>query len=355
MTNRRQFLKGTAGIGFVSCGLLDAAQPQKSAGSGRRRQVSVGGRRVKTVDVHGHVLIPEAFALTGAKPNPTEAQAIASAEDRLRVMDEQGVDVQAISINPFWYGTERELASKIVKLQNEQLAELCAAHSDRFVGYASVALQHPDLAVEQVTEAIKKLGLRGVSIGARVGGDELSHPKFHPFWAKVEELGVLVFMHPAALPELQKRLQGNGLLTNTIGNPLDTTIALSHMIFEGTFDRFPKLKLCAAHGGGYLGSYGDRSDNSCRVFPQSCTPGLPKKHPTEYLKQLYVDSIMFTSEGLRHLIANTGAGHVVIGTDFPYPWNTNPVDHILNTPGLSNAERRAILGETAAKLLGIAS
>ena len=356
MTSRRTFLAGTAGIGFVSCGLLDAAQrPRPPAGNGRRRQVFVGGRRVRTVDVHGHVNVPEAIALLGRKPNDNEAQAVVSTEQRLRAMDQQGIDVQAISINPNWYGANRDVAAKIVRLQNEKLAELCAAHPDRFVAYATVALQHPDLAVEQMVEGVKKLGLRGVSIGARVEADELSDPKFHPFWTKAEELGVLLFMHPAALPELQKRLQGNGLLTNVIGNPLDTTIALSRMIFEGTFDRFPKLKLCAAHGGGFLGSYADRSDNVCRTFPESCTPGLPKKRPTEYLRQLYVDSILFTSEGLRHLIANTGPGQVLIGTDFPYPWNPNPVDHILNTPGLSNADKRAILGETAAKLLGIAS
>jgi aminocarboxymuconate-semialdehyde decarboxylase len=117
------------------------------------------------------------------------------------------------------------------------------------VAFASVALQFPDLAARQLEHAVKVLGLRGVAVGSTVGDDEFADPKFHPFWAKAEELGVLIFLHPQGTPDLARRLGGNGWLTNTIGNPLDTTIALSHLIFEGTLDRFPGLKLCSAHGG----------------------------------------------------------------------------------------------------------
>jgi aminocarboxymuconate-semialdehyde decarboxylase len=192
-----------------------------------------------------------------------------------------------------------------------------------------------------------------VSVGASVAGEELAAPKFHPFWAKVESLGVPVFMHPQGTPELRARLQGNGVLTNVIGNPLDTTIALSHLIFEGTLDQFPRLKICSAHGGGYLPSYADRSDHGCLTFPEQCTKTL-KKRPTEYLKQLYFDSLIFTSEALRHLIAQAGISQIVLGTDYPFPWTTTAVDHVLGTPGLSDADRVAILGGNAARLLGIA-
>ena len=179
---------------------------------------------------------------------------------------------------------------------------------------------------------------------------------FHPFWSKCEELGVLVFMHPLGTSELEPsgRLAGNGLLTNTIGNPLETTIALSHLIFEGTLDRFPGLKICASHGGGFLPSYANRSDAVITTFPDRVGP-YPKKKPTEYIRggQLYFDSIMFTGEGMRHLIAEAGIDHVVLGTDYPFPWNTAPVDHIMAIPGLSDEDRIKILGGTAAKLLGI--
>jgi aminocarboxymuconate-semialdehyde decarboxylase len=235
------------------------------------------------------------------------------------------------------------------------MAELCAAHPDRFVGMASVALQYPYLAAQQLEEGVKKLGMRGCLIGGTVNGQELSARKFHPFWAKAEELGVLVFLHPQGVPDLEKRLQGNGLLTNVIGNPLETTIALSHLIFEGTLDRFPGLKLCAAHGGGYLPSYSARSDHGCLTFPERCSKTPLQKRPSEYVRDLYYDSIVFTPEALRHLVAECGASQIVMGTDYPYPWTSTAVEHILDTPSLSDAERAAILGDTACKLLHIKS
>jgi predicted TIM-barrel fold metal-dependent hydrolase len=267
-------------------------------------------------------------------------------------MDAMAIDMEVLSINPFWYRKDRDTAAAIVKLQNEKLAELCAAQPERFAAFASLALQYPDLAAQQLEDAVKKLGLRGAAIGGSVAGEEFSDAKFHPVWAKAEELGAVLFIHPQSTPELAKRFKGNGWLSNTIGNPLDTTIALQHLIFEGTLDRFPGLKIIAAHGGGYLPSYAARSDAVITTFPNRVGP-LPKKKPSEYLKQLYFDSIMFTQEGLRHLVAETGPGQVVIGTDYPFPWNRVPVDHIMSTPGLSDDDRIAILGGTAAKLLGI--
>jgi aminocarboxymuconate-semialdehyde decarboxylase len=344
----------SAGMTFTGCSVTDAAQAQP--GGGRRRQVVVGGRRVKTIDVHAHCVVPEALKLMGKTASANEQRGPGISEvglRRIREMDEQGIDVEAISINPFWYKAERDIASQVVKINNETLAEWCAAHPDRFVGFASVALQFPDLAIQQLEHGIKKLGMRGAAVGASVAGDEFSDPKFHPFWAKAEELGVLIFIHPQSTPDLAKRLKGNGWLANTIGNPLDTTIALSHLIFEGTLDRFPGLKICSAHGGGFLPSYAPRSDNCLRVAPDMDTGVKLKKKPTEYLRQMYFDTLVFTSEALRHLAAEVGASQLVIGTDHPIPWEDKSVDHILNAPGFTDDERRAMLGETAAKLLGI--
>ncbi len=362
MPTRREFLKevaGTvAGLAFTGCSLLDAASARAQGKPAlRRREVVVAGRRVRTVDVHSHCVIPEAMALMGQKlPGDVKGQLdqVIVVEKRLRAMDEQGIDMEALSINPTWYRVERDLASQVIKIQNEKLAELCAAHPDRFVAFASLAMPYPDLAVQQLEEAVKKLGLRGAAVGGSVAGEEFSNPKFHPVWAKAEELGVLIFIHPQSTPELAKRFKGNGWLSNTIGNPLDTTIALSHLIFEGTLDRFPGLKICAAHGGGYLPSYAPRSDHSCFVSPAGCDSSVVlKKKPTEYLNHLYFDSLVFTSEALRHLIAQVGSSQIVLGTDHPIPWQEKSVDHVLNTPSLSDAEKVAILGETAAKLLGI--
>jgi aminocarboxymuconate-semialdehyde decarboxylase len=348
---RREVLKQAVGV-LAGLGVIGCARQVSSEEPQQRREVSVNGKRIRTVDVHAHCHIPEANALMGSKvPQPS----LVVSPERIKAMDEQGIDIEALSINPiFWYKAEPDLAAQVVKLQNEKLAEICAAQPDRFVGMASVALQHPALAAAQLENGVKQLGLRGALIGGSVNGEELSDPKFHPFWAKAEELGVLIFIHPQGTGELgaSGRLKGNGVLENVIGNPLETTIALSRLIFEGTLDSFPGLKICAAHAGGFLPSYAARSDQGCVTFPARCTKTL-KKRPTEYLRQLYYDSIIFTPEGLRHLIAEVGASQIVLGTDFPFPWTKTAVDHILSTPGLSDAERAAMLGETAEKLLAI--
>jgi aminocarboxymuconate-semialdehyde decarboxylase len=350
-------------IRFCGCSLLaaphspnDHAQPSAKP---TRRQVTVAGKRIKTVDIHAHCCVPKAMAVIG---HPLEAPGLLMDDSanalstRLAAMDAQGLDVEALSINPFWYKAGRDESAELIRIQNEALVEFCAATPDRFVAFATAALQHPELAAEQVEHAVKKLGFRGVGVGGSVAGEELANPRFHPFWKTCEELGVLVFMHPLGVRELEPsgRLGGSGLLSNTIGNPLETTIALSHLIFEGTLDRFPGLKICAAHGGGFLPSYANRSDAVIRTFPNRVGP-LPKKKPTQYLRdgQLFFDTIVFTPEALRHLIAETGAGQIVIGTDYPFPWTSTEVDLVLATPGLSDDERIAILGGTASRLLGI--
>ena len=340
------------GIIFTGCSMTNAAHAQPAGG--RRRQVLVNGKRIKTIDVHAHCVVAEALALLNMKVEDQRGPGIGDVgARRIAEMDEQGIDMEALSINPTWYRAERDVVEEVIRIQNAKLAEWCGTYPDRFVAFASVALQFPDLAVQQLEHGVKKLGLRGAAVGASVAGAEFSDPKFHPFWAKAEELGVLIFIHPQSTPQLEPRFKGNGWLSNTIGNPLDTTIALSHLIFEGTLDRFPGLKICSAHGGGYLPSYAPRSDQSLRVAPEMDTGVVLKKKPTEYLRQMYFDTLVFTDEALRHLAAEVGVSQLVIGTDHPIPWQADSVNHILNAPGFTDDERRMMLSETAAKLLGI--
>jgi aminocarboxymuconate-semialdehyde decarboxylase len=361
MSTRRDFLRGAgaaAGIVFCGCALRDAAQAQQTGG--QRLPVMVNGKRVKTIDVHAHCHFREAVALMGEDASRVLPQVKGAQEhfivieERLKGMDAEAIDMEVLSINPFWYRKDRDLAAEIVRVQNEKLAELSATRPDRFAAFASLALQYPDLALQQLETAVKKLGLRGAAIGGSVAGEEFSDPKFHPVWAKAEELGAVLFIHPQSTPELAKRFKGNGWLANTIGNPLDTTIALQHLIFEGTLDRFPGLKIIAAHGGGYLASYAPRSDHACFVAPQNCNPDIKlKKKPTEYLNQLYFDALVFTPEALRHLVAQVGAGQIVLGSDHPIPWEEHPVDHVFATATLSDDEKAAILGGNAARLFGL--
>ena len=364
MATRRDFLQASssalASLIFVDCGLKLGSPAHAQA---RRREVVVNGKRAVTVDIHAHCAVPEALELMGQKlGGPTlrpDLDVKAELDTRLKAMDEQGIDIEALSINPNWYKLERDLAQQVITIQNEKLAEACGKHPDRFVAFATTALQFPDLAAQQLEEGVKKYGLRGAAIGGNVAGAEISDPKFHPFWAKAEELGVLVFIHPqgdGAPAQLAQRFKGNGYLTNVIGNPLETTIALSHLIFEGTLDKFPGLKICAAHGGGYVPSYAGRFDRGCSTRPDLCpggTHGSIKKAPSEYMRQLYYDTMVFRPEGVRHLVAEVGVSQLVVGTDFPYPWTKTAVDLVLETPGLSDDDKLAILGGTAAKLLGI--
>ena len=358
MTDRRAFLRtlagATTGAWTLGGAIAHARAQARQGGPSARRQVSIGGRRVRVIDVHAHCVIPEAMQLLGLKMSDQRGPGIDQVGPRrIAEMDEQGIDMEALSINPQWYRAERDLVTQVIKIQNERLAGFCATYPERFVAFASVALQYPDLAVQQLVDGVKRLGLRGAAVGASVAGKEFSDPMFHPFWAKAEELGTLIFIHPQSTPDLAPRLKGNGWLANTIGNPLDTTIALSHLIFEGTLDRFPGLKICSAHGGGFLPSYAPRSDNCLRVAPDKDTGVKLKKRPTEYLRDMYYDTLVFTSEALRHLAAEVGSNRLVIGTDHPIPWQSKSVDHILKAPGFSDKERRMMLGETAAKLLGI--
>jgi predicted TIM-barrel fold metal-dependent hydrolase len=363
VNSRRQFLTksaAAAGIVFCGCGLPGVAQAQQARTA--RLPVTVDGKRVKTIDVHSHCLFHEAAALLGdgaaalTPPINNGQEAYLVIEQRLKVMDAQAIDMEVLSINPFWYDKDHDLAAKIVTIQNDKMAELVASQPDRFAGFASLTLQDPALAVRQLEIAMKKQGLRGAAIGDQVAGDEFSNPKFDPVWAKAEELGAVLFIHPQGVPELNKRWAGNGWLGNTIGNPLATTIALQHLIFEGTLDKFPGLKVLAAHGGGYLGSYAPRGDHACLVSPAGCDPNIKlKKKPTEYLNQLYFDSLIFTPEALRHLVAQVGASQVMLGSDYPYIWELHPVDHVFATHTLSDKEKVAILGGNAAKLFGMKS
>jgi predicted TIM-barrel fold metal-dependent hydrolase len=362
MRSRREFLTAAgglaAGIVCVSCGMPHAARAQT-----RRREISIGGRRVTTIDVHAHCVVTEVLdVVKGTEMERRVRELVAPGglqnqpvgEARLADMGRDGVDRQVLSINPFWYGADVAHAAEICAVQNEGLAKMCAAYPGRFAAFAAVALQHPELAAEQLETAVKSHGLKGAMIGGSINGDELSHRKFDPFWAKAVALGATIFMHPQSQPEptgMGKRLAGPGVLGNVIGHPIETTLAISHLIFDGTLDRFPKLTLLFAHAGGYLPSYAARMDQGCAVFPKQCEGPQLARRPSDYLRQLYFDSLIFTGEGLRHLVAQCGASQIMLGSDSPIPWVEDPVGHVLATPELGDADRIAILSGNAERVL----
>jgi aminocarboxymuconate-semialdehyde decarboxylase len=349
--NRREFIQTAAGVaaGTLIAGGRIGAQDGVPA---TRREVRVSGKRVKVVDVHAHAGIAEVADLV--KGTPLERYGRSGGRlgpDRIQELDRRGVDVQAIDVNTFWwYAADRDLATKIVQVQDEGLSKWCAAHPDRFVAFTSPALQFPDLAAQQAEHAVKELGMRGVAIGGHVAGEPLSMPKYDPFWSKVQELGVMVFMHPNNAENVARTdaFAGAGDLANVIGNPLETGLFLTHLIFDGTLDRFPGLKVCGAHAGGYLPSYFGRTDVACDVRPNAKC--VNKRHPREYLHdQIMADSMVFSPEGIRHLVAEMGPSQVVYGTDMPFVW-PDTIDAILKAE-IPDAQKEAVLGGNLAKLL----
>ena len=330
-------------------------------------------RKSLTVDVHCHVLTLEVERLVSSCPEKQGEPAaqlrmygaesveynrklfanlmpqLTDVNERLRRMDEMGMDIQVISPSPnqYYYWADVDLAKRIVETQNEHIASVCAAHPDRLRGLGNVALQHPELSVEQLTNCVKKLGLRGVEISSAVNGLELSDERFERFWAKAEELGCLVFIHPLGT-SLGERLDRH-YLGNIVGQPIETTIALSHLIFGGVLDHHPGLRICAAHGGGYLPSYIGRSDHGFDVRPEAAKI---KHKPSEYLRGIYFDSLVYTPEGLRHLIEEVGVTQVMLGTDYPFDMGAyEPARLVAAVSGLTEKERRLILGGNAARLL----
>ena len=338
MPNRRHFVKtavgAAAGTFVLGRGLSGAAVLLQAPAAGTRRQVSIGGKRIKVIDVHGHCAIPVPEIVKGTryeKAAPALTGPLIIGAERLKNLDEQGIDIQVLTQQgAWWYSvTDRSLADQIVKMQNEKTAAVCKANPDRFVALASVSLQFPDLAAQQLEDGIKRLGMRGGAIaGGSVPGKELSAPEFDPFWSKAQELGAFLFMHPSGdTGSGDAHFRGRGNLGNTIGNPLETTMFLSHLIYEGTLDRFPRLRIGAAHAGGYLPSYLGRTEAACTRQPDQCSD---KKKPVEgyFKEQVLVDTMIFREEGLRHLVAEMGPGQIFYGTDMPFPWPVS-VDFIL--------------------------
>jgi aminocarboxymuconate-semialdehyde decarboxylase len=352
---------------------VHTCRPDRPAGAAAPRRAGEGGRL--TIDMHCHLLTAAVDRLAAGHPRrpqadrPVDADEAASAahnrelartvyapkltdlNERLADMDAMGVDIQAVSPSPtqYYYWADRDLAVEIVRGVNEHIAEIAASRPERFVGLGTVALQHPELAADQAEHAVRKLGLKGVEISTLIDGVDVGDPRFDPFWARIEALDAIVFLHPLGT-SIGSRLN-RFYLSNIVGNPAETAMALSHLIFGGAFDRYPGLKLIAAHGGGYLPPYIARSDHGYRVRPEAHGCAHP---PSVYLKHIWFDTMVYDAGQLRRLIEVVGASQVVVGTDYPFDMGDyDPQALVDAVAGLSDADRNAILGANAAKLLGL--
>lgn len=327
------------------------------------------------IDIHCHYLNPDAAAKvaplnpaahemqikfanaltreTNKKQVAERAPKLSNIEVRLKDMDRMGIDIQAISPAPqqTYYWTEPKMGAELARQVNERLAEIVAKWPDRFVGLGTVPLQDPDLAISELTYAVKNLGMRGVEINGSVNGMDLTDGRLglERFFAKVQELDVILFMHPTGYTQGERLL--DHYFNNVIGNPLETTVAASHLIFDGVMDRYPKLKVVLPHGGGFLAHYWERMNHGWKARPDCRT--VIRKKPTSYLEKFYFDTIVFDPQMLNNMVRRYGADHVVMGTDYPFDMGVDDPVGFVASGKLSSLEKTKIMGGNAARLLKI--
>lgn len=325
------------------------------------------------VDVHAHVLLPvlqgqvaerdpEGFRAAqgldlrrqGQESTGVSGAMIRERFERLTVlprrladMDAAGVDVQVVSPSPSHYypWADRGLADWSARTANQATADLVAQAPERLVGLGLVALQHPDLCVPLLEHALS-LGLKGAEVSSFAPGVELSDERLEPLWSAAEETGAVLFLHPFGC-SLDERLD-RYYLSNTVGQPAENAVALSHLIFGGVLDRHPGLKVVAAHGGGYLPTVIGRSDHAWRTRPDSHSCAEP---PSSYLKRIWFDSLTHSPEQLRALILAAGPGQVVLGSDYPFDMGAEDPVGAARGAGLGDDALGLLLGGTAARLL----
>jgi aminocarboxymuconate-semialdehyde decarboxylase len=273
---------------------------------------------------------------------------------RLKDMDRMQIDVQIVSPSPsqYYYYAEPDFGLELSRRSNDRIAEIVATTPDRFAGMCTVPLQNPKMAVKELERCVKKLGMRGVEICTNVNGIDLADKRLglDKFFAKAQELDVVVFMHPMGFTHADRMT--DHYFNNIIGNPLESTLAVSHLIFGGVLDRFPALKFVVAHGGGFLAHYHARMDHGWKARPDSSV--MIKKKPSSYLKKFYFDTITFDTGMLDTLIQKYGAKHVLMGSDYPYDMaDDKPVQSVKSIERLSLAEQNQILGGNAARLFNL--
>jgi aminocarboxymuconate-semialdehyde decarboxylase len=326
------------------------------------------------IDVHAHVAVPAADALVADEPgfaaelaeerwcHSADSLAVNRAQlervtpqltdvrRRLADMDAMGVDVQVVQPMPMHhYWADGQLAARFTRTVNEAVAAHCALAPARLAGLGTVPLQHPALARAELAHAVTGLGLAGVCVGSHVAGRELADPVHEDLWASAEELGAVVLIHPWGC-RLGASLAAH-YLGNTVGQPAETTVALSHIIFSGLLDRHPGLRLVTVHGGGYLPFYLGRSDHAWRVRPDARGCAQP---PGSYLRRIWFDSLVYTPQALDYLITVAGPSQVMLGTDYPFDMGVDdPVQRLNASRTLSAADRGAIAAGNAIALFGL--
>jgi len=325
-----------------------------------------------SVDVHTHLMVPESVDLTRPHLRPEDEprtffsssttrelnnEFYELARDkytdpgtRLADMDAMGVDIQLVALTPFqyFYWADTDLAPKVASLQNERIAEVVGFDPKRFVGVGTLPMAHPAVAVTEARR-VSDLGFPAVEIGSDVNGLDLDDLSFEPVWEVLEELGLVVILHPAGFTEARRMT--DYYLVNVIGMPLSTTLAVTRMILGGVFERHPGLQMLLVHGGGYLPFYSARTDHAFRHRPE--LRGNIDRLPSEYLGRLHFDITVFDPGLIELLIVRFGADRVLLGTDYPFDMGLTDPLALLGDSRMNQTEREMIAGGNARRLFGL--
>lgn len=271
---------------------------------------------------------------------------------RIEDMNKENINLQVLSITPsaFFYNLESKVASALARAQNEALCEIAEMYKGRFIALATVPLQNVNMAIEELEYSIKDLGLKGVEIGSNINGENLDTLNLWPFYEKVEELGVPILVHPIN-PAGAERMQKYYLI-NLIGFPAETSLAIASVIFGGVLERFPKLKFCFVHGGGFVPYQIGRLEHGYKIRPE------PKvnvsKPPSEYLRSIYFDTVLHYEPALNYLVTTFGADNILLGSDYPYDMGEfHPVLAVQKLRSISFDDKTKILGTNALKIFKI--
>lgn len=267
---------------------------------------------------------------------------------RIKEMDNAKIDMAVLSTAPpmFYYWAPAKLASRVARIINEGIRQAVGTYPDKFRGMGTVPLQDPEAAIEELHYCVKELGFKSVLIGSNVEGKQLDEPEFLPFFQECEKLGVLVNLHPYYVGD--KKMFEKYYLTNLLGNPLDTAVSLSHLIFGGIFDKCPELKIFAAHGGGFLPYQIGRLQHGYEVRNEPKVNNCAS--PLDYMKHIYFDSILFNHKALKYLVDIVGSDKVIMGTDYPFDMGEDNPFEFVNETDISRKEKDNILSGNASKL-----
>lgn len=351
----------------------DGAALTPQAWAARWGRSEVAKPPTRTVDVHTHLLVPKAAEMTrphyrpeldprtffsSARSTELNQQFYAEVrekftrpEARIADMDEMGIDVQVVAISPFqyFYWADEQLAPRVAAVENERIAETVRAAPARFIGLASLPLAHPEAACLEARRVVEEYGFTGVEIGTDVTGLDLDDERFEPVWETLEDLELVVVLHPAGFTHAERLT--DYYLVNVIGMPLSSTLAVTRMILGGVFERHPRLRMVVVHGGGYLSYYAARTDHAFRHRPE--LRAHIDRLPSEYLQQLYFDTTVFDSRMLEQLIDSYGADHVLLGTDYPFDMGEPDPLKLISDARLTQAQRDLVVGGNAARLFRI--